>query len=67
MIVDRHGMVAGDELRSESSAETISRTPPTHIVQCNMRMPCISNISSFCDRRGYWALSQSKPFGVRIF
>ena len=52
---------------SESSAETISRTPPTQIVQCSMRMPCISNISSFCVRAGYWALSQSKPFGVRIF
>ncbi len=52
---------------SDFSAETISRTPPTQIVQCSMRMPCISHISSFCVRNGYWALSQSKPFGVRIF
>ena len=37
---------------SASTAETISRTPPTQIVQCNIRMPWISNISSFWKERG---------------
>ena len=54
-------------LSSEFSAETISRPPSTQIVQCSMRMPCTSNINSFCESAGYWALSKSKPFGVRIF
>ena len=52
---------------SESSAETISRTPPTQIVQCIMRMPCISNISSFCVELGVLGLEPVQPLRCADF
>ena len=45
-------------LISESSADTISRTPSAQIVQCIERMPCISNMSAMIwdtlMRLNYW-------------
>src|SRR5579871_5707382 len=51
---------------SAFSAETISRTLSVQIVQCIMRMPCISYINSFWVSVGYCAFNQSNPLGVRI-